>query len=63
LWLKKLVENMEEEEALEDMGINGRNILRRYIKAVGRNNKTLGLGAVLGYFKPGNVNSVSKKVR
>jgi len=41
---------MKEEEALEDIGINGRNILRRYIKAVGRNNKTLRLGAVVDYF-------------
>jgi len=41
---------MKEEEALEDNGVNGRNILRRYIKAVGRNNKILGLGGVVDYF-------------
>jgi hypothetical protein len=42
---------MKEEEALKDTGINGRNILRRYIKAVGRDNETVGLGVVVGYFK------------
>ena len=41
---------MKEEAALEDIGINGRNILRRYIKAIGRDNETLGLGAVVGHF-------------
>ena len=41
---------MKEEEALEDAGIDGRNILRTYIKEVGHDNETLELGAVVGYF-------------
>jgi hypothetical protein len=41
---------MKEEEALEDTGINGRNTLRRYIKAVTRDNETSGLTAVVGVF-------------
>jgi len=41
---------MKQEAELEDTGINGRNILRRYIEAVGRDNETLGLGAFVGYF-------------
>jgi len=41
---------MKEEEALEDIATNGRNNLRKYFKAVGRNNETLVLGAVVGYF-------------
>jgi len=36
------------EEALEDIAINGINILRRYIKAVVSDKDTLGLGAVVG---------------
>jgi len=41
---------MKEEAALEDNSLNGRNILRRYIEAIFRDNETLGLGAVVGYF-------------
>jgi hypothetical protein len=41
---------MKEEETLEDIGINRRNIFRRYIKAVFRDNETSGLGAVVGCF-------------
>jgi hypothetical protein len=47
---------MKVEETLEDTGISGRNILRRYIKAVICVNKTSGLGDVVGfYLNPGNV--------
>ena len=41
---------MKEEEALEDIVINGRNNLRRHIKAVSSDNETSGLGAVVGFF-------------
>jgi hypothetical protein len=41
---------MKEDEALEANAINGRNILRRYIRTESRDNEPSGLEALVGYF-------------